>query len=116
MMAMVAVIAFDCFAWTMTGGAGILLIGPALIVGFVCWWRAKDKRFWLGFDVAGLAAVLAYIGYIRAGNPLPIFPAAVILLLLLSGGSPPVNSPLITQVVICEASYGLPMLLVASIG
>src|SRR5947209_6898797 len=64
LMAAVAVIDFDCFIFAMMHGAGVMLIGLALTVGIVCWWRRQGQgnSFWLGFEVAGLAAVLIYIG------------------------------------------------------
>jgi hypothetical protein len=126
MMAAVAVIAFDCFLLTMSDGAGILMVGLALPVGFVCWWRGqgKWKRFWLGFEIAGLVAVVAYIGTIQ-------FSEGVILEwpeYLLNRGldrlpyvialqnSPASIESQIAQVLLFELSYGVPMLLMASLG
>ena len=72
MMAAVAVVALDCFVLVMTDGGGVLLVGLILTVGFVCWWRGRGKgrRFWFGFEVAGLAAVLASIGFMQTSNEL----------------------------------------------
>jgi hypothetical protein len=116
MMVAVAMIALICSVVTITRGAGILLIGLALAVGGYCWSGAKDKRFWLGFEVAGLAAVLAYIGYVEAGGPIAVFTGAIRVLDLLPLGSLVVYNPLSARDVIFEASYGLPMLLIASVG
>ncbi len=68
MMAAVAVVAFDCFAVMMTDLLGVVLIVIALDVGFIRWWRVRGprRRFWAGFEAAGLAALLAYIACVRA--------------------------------------------------
>ena len=72
MMAAVAVVALDCFALITTGGAGVLLIGLILSVGFACWWRGhgRGRRFWLGFEVAGLVTVLVYVFFARSNDEL----------------------------------------------
>ena len=72
MMAAVAVVALDCFVLVMTDGAGVLLVGLILTVGFVCWWRGRGKgrRFWLGFEVAGLLALLTYISFVQTSDEL----------------------------------------------
>ena len=118
MMAAVAVIAFDCFMFVMTAGVGVLLIGLALTVGVVCWWRGQGegKRFWLGFEMTGLAGVLAFIGYVKADGWIDILPWAEFVAnhgpwIYLAG-----VSPLLGGVVVSEVSYGVPMLLIASIG
>ena len=63
-MAAVAVLALDCFCLKTTyGGQGILLIGIASNIGvFRCWCGLVTNRpFWLGFEMCGSAAVLAYL-------------------------------------------------------
>ena len=72
MMAAVAVVALDCFALITTGGVGVLLIGLILSVGFACWWRGhgRGRRFWLGFEVAGLVTVLVYVFFARSNDEL----------------------------------------------
>jgi hypothetical protein len=122
MMAVVAVVALDCFVLAMTDGGGVLLVGLTLTVGFVCWWcgRGKDRRFWLGFEVAGLAAVLAYIGFMQTSNELILQWPSYLL-----NHAPYVNDlwtslaankSQIAGLVLFEVSYGLPMLLIASLG
>jgi hypothetical protein len=122
MMAAVAVVALDCFVLVMTDGGGVLLVGLILTVGFVCWWRGRGKgrRFWFGFEVAGLAAVLAYIGFVQTSNELilqwPTYllnhaPYANYLWTFLVA-----SKSQITGLVLFEVSYGLPMLLIASLG
>jgi len=125
-MAAVAVAALDCFVLVMTDGGGVLLVGLTLTVGFVCWWcgRGRGRRFWLGFEAAGLAAVLAYIGFAHADQELilqwPVYllnhglarvPYVLDLLM-----SQPANQSQIAAIVLFEASYGVPMLLIASLG
>jgi hypothetical protein len=128
MMVTVAVIAFDCFVLIMTDGNGVLLIGLLLNVGFIRWWRTQGRRrrFWGGFVVAGMGAVLAYIGYIQTLLPaffellsfsysrtLPYLPnkAAEWVDVVLDA---PNN--LIFMIPIIEVAFGLPMLLLALIG
>jgi hypothetical protein len=122
MMAAVAVVALDCFVLVMTDGGGVLLVGLVLTVGFACWWRGrrKGRRFWFGFEVAGLAAVLAYIGFMQISNEL-IFQWPTYLL----NHAPYANylwtflvasKSQIAGLVLFEVSYGLPMLLIAFLG
>ena len=119
MMAAVAVVALDCFMLLMTDGGGVLLVGLTLTAGFVCWWRGRGKgrRFWLGFEVGGFAAVLAYIGFIQTNNELIVQWPAYLL-----NHAPYVddlrtslaaNKSQIAPLVLFEVSYGLPMLLIA---
>jgi hypothetical protein len=122
MMAVVAVVALDCFVLAMTDGRGVLLVGLSLTIGFVCWWcgRGKARRFWLGFEVAGLAAVLAYIGFIQISDelilqwPTYLFNHAPYV----SGlwASLAAGKSQIAGLVFFEVSYGLPMLLIACLG
>jgi hypothetical protein len=126
MMAAVAVVALDCFVLIMTDGGGTLLVGLTLTIGFVCWWRGRGKgrSFWLGFEVAGLAAVLAYVGFIQTSDG-PIIQWPAYLLDLGLARSPYVidlwdsleaNHSQIAPLVLFEMTYGLPMLLIALIG
>jgi hypothetical protein len=110
----------------MTDGAGILMVGLALTVGFLCWWRGhgKGKRFWFGFELAGLAAVVAYVATINLSEGLMIqwpfyllqlgavYVPYVMELVESLEGSPAV----IREILLFEVSYGLPMLLIASLG
>jgi hypothetical protein len=121
MMAAVAVAALDCFVLIMTGGGGVLLVGLTLTVGFVCWWRGRGKtrRFWLGFEVAGLAAVLAYIGFIQTSDGLILkWPSYIFNLpyVIDLWDSLAADDSQIAPLVLFEMSYGLPILLIASIG
>ena len=120
LMAAVAVIAFDCFLLMMTDGAGILLVGLALTVGFVCWWRGrgKGKRFWLGFEVAGLAVVVAFIGTIQGSGGLILqWPAYLIEWGLVHlPYATALMDTLIGEIILFEVSFGIPMLLIASVG
>jgi hypothetical protein len=122
MMAAVAVVALDCFVLVITDGGGVLLVGLILTVGFVCWWRGRGKgrRFWFGFEVAGLAAVLAYIGFVQTSNELILQWPTYLL-----NHAPYANylwtflvaiKSQIAGLVLFEVSYGLPMLLIASLG
>jgi hypothetical protein len=121
MMIAVAVIAFDSFLLIMTEGVGILLVGLTLTIGIVCWWRGrgKGKRFWLGFEAAGLAAVLAYIGCVEASGGLilrwPVRLPYVIELCDSLSASGPLNGDLVL-LILFEVFFGIPMLLIASIG
>jgi hypothetical protein len=125
-MVAVAVIAFDCFLLTMTDGAGILMVGLALTVGFLCWWRGhgKGKRFWFGFELVGLVAVVAYIVTIQFSEGLILQWPAYLLnrgldrlpYVIALQNSPASIESQIAQVLLFELSYGLPMLLIASLG
>jgi hypothetical protein len=122
MMAAVAVVALDCFVLVMTDGAGVLLVGLTLTVGFVYWWcgRGKVRRFWLGFEVAGLAAVLAYIGFIQTADELilqwPEYLCNHAPYVIDPWNSLAANNSQIAPLVLFEISYGLPILLIASLG
>jgi len=130
MMVAVAVIAFDFFVLVITDGAGVMLIGLLLNVGFVRWWRTRGRRrrFWGGFVAAGLGAVLAYIGcfetlgsaflewpffiYNSTLPYLPIKAAEWVDDLLVNGA----QSTQIVGISMFELAFGLPMLLFALIG
>jgi hypothetical protein len=128
MMVAVAVIALDFFVLIMTdGGAGVLLIGPLLNVGFVRWWRTQGRRrrFWGGFVAAGLGAVLAYIGCVQALGPADLWPWFIInstlpyLPLRAAEWFEDIyDAPnnLIFMITMFEVAFGLPMLLFAFIG
>jgi hypothetical protein len=126
MMAAVAVVAFDCFVLIMTDGGGVLLVGLTLTVGFVCWWRGRGKgrRFWLGFEVAGIAAVLAYTSIIQTDDGLIAQWPMYLLNLGLARSSYVVDlwnflaadNSQAAPLALFEMSYGLPMLLIAAIG
>lgn len=120
MMTVVAVVALDCFVLAMTDGGGVLLAGLTLNIGFVCWWRSKGRRFWLGFEVAGLAAVLAYIGFTQNGDELIVQWPAYLLNHVPYGNdlwtSLAASKSQMAALVLFEVSYGLPMLLIASLG
>jgi hypothetical protein len=122
MMVAVAVIAFNCLVLIMTDGAGVLLIGLLLNVGFFRWWRTRGRchRFWGGFAAAGLGAVLAWIGCVRTLGPADMWPWFII-----SGTRPylPLEAiewlenlydaadNLIFLITMLEVAFGLPTLL-----
>jgi hypothetical protein len=130
MMLTTAVIALDCFALVITDGAGVLLIGLLLNVGFVRWCRTQGRRrrFWGGFVAAGLVVVLAYIGCIQVlGDNFAQWPLFILIntpqYLPTWAGEWLDNFigthsrfPLSFAVAIFEVGFGLPMLLLASIG
>ena len=130
MMVAMAVIALDCFALVMTDGAGVLLIGLLLNIGFVRWRRtvARRRRFWGGFVATGLAAVLAYIGCTQMlGAAFILWPMDILMIapryLPTVAGEWLDNSigtwsrhQLIFVITIFEVGFGLPMLLFALIG
>ena len=122
MMAVVAVIAINCFMLAMTDGGGVLLILMALNVGLVRWWRGRGRgrRFWLGFEVAGLVAVLAYIGLMQTNNELivqwPVFLLNHAPYMNGFWNSLAINMSQIAGLLLFEVSYGFPMLLIAVLG
>jgi hypothetical protein len=127
MMVAVAVVAFDFFVLMMTDGAGVMLIGLLLNVGFVRWWRTQGRRHpsWGGFVAAGLAAVLAYIGCIQMFESgflqWPLFIINSTLPYLPLGAEQWVIDHLTTSsqliaFMMFEVSFGLPMLLFALVG
>jgi hypothetical protein len=130
MMVAVAVIAFDFFVLIMTDGAGVLLIGLLLNVGFVRWWRTqgRHRRYWGGFVAAGLGAVLAYSScaqmlgstffdwpWFILSNTLPYLPlrAAERIEDLYDA---PNHLIAIFMITTFESTFGLPMILFALIG
>ena len=130
MMVAVAVIAFDFFVLIMTDGAGVLLIGLLLNVGFVRWARTRGSRhrFWGGFVATGLGTVLAYIGCVHMlGStffdwPWFIISSTLPYLPLRTAEwvedfyDAPNHWILIFMITIFESTFGLPMLLFAVIG
>jgi hypothetical protein len=116
LLAVVLLIAFEASVLELTGGAGVLLIGLALAAGVVRWWQAEDKHFWAGFNAAGVLAVIVFCNYVDAGIALGILPGTFFLIHLLPWRFPDASLFLIERIVIPEASYGLPMLLIATIG
>jgi hypothetical protein len=136
-MAAVVFAAIDCAAVRVAEVfAGAFLIGIGVQVGLFLWMRGRgrDRRFWAGFVATGLVAMLAYIICSRSGlrminrwplylfndviyASLPHLPA-VVSGWFLDHAYINLNSPLrvIDVVAVFEVSYGLPMLLLASVG
>jgi hypothetical protein len=132
LMAAVAVVALDFSLIRMMGYERGLVIGIALNVGIVRWWssRGPSRRFWAGFEAIGLAAVLAFIGCSEAfPDTVPVCP--LVPLYGLVPGLPTTTArrtayylafpreidPWHIIVILWEmAYYGLPMVLLATLG
>jgi len=67
MTATVAVVAVECLVLIKTDDGGVLIAGAILTAGFVCSWLSNggSRRFRFGFEVAGLAAVMACVAIIQ---------------------------------------------------
>jgi hypothetical protein len=133
MLIAVAITGFDCFILRDVDGCGILLIGLALNFGYICMRRARDgrRRFWIGFEVTGLAVLLTYLACFEAGVVMSgFFPqmAASFLEIARVFLQPDAvisledfvyfenSNPLVAQLVVFEVAFGLPMLLLAACG
>ena len=126
MMVVVAVVAFDCFVLVVTHGIGVVLVGLVFTIGFVVYWRARENRklFWLWFEVAGLAMVLAYVGCLQTNRRL-IAQWAQFALAYIGDNLPygpelwhslVASNEIIAGYVAYELSFGIPMLFVALVG
>lgn len=123
MMMVVAVVAFDCFVLVATHGIGVVLVGLVFTIGLTVCWRVRENRklFWLWFEVAGLAMVLAYVGCLQTNRRLIAqwaqFALAHVVDNLRYGPelwhSLVASNEIIAGYVAYELSFGIPMLFVA---
>ncbi|WP_406695037.1 hypothetical protein V5E97_28755 [Singulisphaera sp. Ch08] len=134
MMAVVVFVALDCFALrTPEFYIGFWLIGGVMQVGLFALLRSRgrSRRFWFGFELTGLGALLAYAAWCRADyRAFNLWPYAILERIYSALQDLPPDTyqwcsehgflidprkPLrVYEVVVAfEVAYGLPMLLLA---
>lgn len=137
MMAVVVFVALDCFALrTPEFYIGVCLIGVVMQVGLfaVLRSRGRRRRFWIGFEMTGLGALLAYVAWCRADyRAFNLWPYAILERIYgaLQHLPPdalrwcsehgflihPQNQLRVYELVVAfEVAYGVPMLLLAISG